>query len=387
MTQQLFNERLRQVILLGLIGVLIIILLKQISAFLPGILGAITFYILARKQYFRWVFKHKWKPGWSALLWVIIFFFVVAIPIYLSINILSPKIAAIVENPDKIVNSVKDVAEKLKDATGISLIKQNSLDKLTEKITTALPQLLNSTAAILTNLVMMFFLLYYLLVHGREIEKMLNRVIPLSNESINSLASETRMMVRANALGIPIISIIQGLVATIGYWIFGVPDWGMWGFVTAVFAFFPFVGIMIIWVPLLIALYSSGASTVTCVLFALYHILVSGNVDYVARMTLMRKIGDVHPVITVFGVIIGLKLFGFVGLVFGPVLISYFIVFVKIYIKEFGDPHALPKEFETAEAAVAKEVSDAKGNVAELEKNIGNIEDKAQKLKDSKSSS
>ena len=67
----------------------------------------------------------------------------------------------------------------------------------------------------------------------------------------------------------------------------------------------------------------------------LYSIIVTGNVDYVARITLMKKIGDVHPLITILGVIVGLKLFGFVGLIFGPLLISYFIILVRIYINEF----------------------------------------------------
>jgi predicted PurR-regulated permease PerM len=49
----------------------------------------------------------------------------------------------------------------------------------------------------------------------------------------------------------------------------------------------------------------------------------------------MKKIGDVHPLITVLGVIVGLNLFGFVGLIFGPLLISYLIVLIKIYINEF----------------------------------------------------
>ena len=51
----------------------------------------------------------------------------------------------------------------------------------------------------------------------------------------------------------------------------------------------------------------------------------------------MRKMGNVHPVITVLGVIVGLGLFGFIGLIFGPLLISYIILLFKIYISEFGD--------------------------------------------------
>ena len=143
-------------------------------------------------------------------------------------------------------------------------------------------------------------------------------------------------MVKANALGIPIICIIQGLFAAIGYRLFGIADWGLWGILTGLFAFFPLVGTMIIWVPLVIYMYASGLDwPATGLMF--YSFIVTGNVDYVARITLMKKIGDVHPLITVLGVIVGLNLFGFIGLIFGPLLVSYFLILVKIYFNEFSE--------------------------------------------------
>ena len=142
-------------------------------------------------------------------------------------------------------------------------------------------------------------------------------------------------MVKANALGIPIICIIQGAFAAFGYWIFGINDWALWGFFTGVFAFFPLVGTMIVWVPLVLYLYAVGIIWPATWL-ALYSFFITGNVDYIARLTLMKKMGNVHPIITVLGVIVGLKLFGFMGLIFGPLLVSYFIVLVKIYLNEFA---------------------------------------------------
>ena len=93
---------------------------------------------------------------------------------------------------------------------------------------------------------------------------------------------------------------------------------------------------MIIWVPLVIYIYASGLDWPATGLM-LYSFIVTGNVDYVARITLMKKIGDVHPLITVLGVIVGLNLFGFIGLVFGPLLVSYFLILVKIYFNEFSE--------------------------------------------------
>jgi len=71
-------------------------------------------------------------------------------------------------------------------------------------------------------------------------------------------------------------------------------------------------------------------------------LVVLTNIDYVARITVLRRIGDVHPVITILGVIIGLSMFGFLGLVFGPLLISYFIVLVRIYRNEFNSEPITP---------------------------------------------
>jgi predicted PurR-regulated permease PerM len=180
----------------------------------------------------------------------------------------------------------------------------------------------------------MLFVLYYMLYYGREIERTLNRIIPLKQENINMLALETKKMVKANAIGIPLISIIQGLTATLGYFIFGVGEFALWGFFTGVFAFFPVVGTMIVWVPLVIYMYVSG-ETWNATGLLLYSVIVVGNIDYVARITIMKKMGNVHPVITVLGVLIGLGLFGFIGLIFGPLLVSYIIVLLRIYMNEF----------------------------------------------------
>ena len=108
----------------------------------------------------------------------------------------------------------------------------------------------------------------------------------------------------------------------------------MWGFLTGVCAFFPLIGTMIIWVPLVIYLYSVDQN-LTATGLTIYSIIVTGNVDYITRLGLLKKIGNVHPMITVLGVIVGLKIFGFMGLIFGPLLISYFIILMKIYMNEF----------------------------------------------------
>jgi len=181
----------------------------------------------------------------------------------------------------------------------------------------------------------MLFLLYYILINGSEIERYLYKITPLKDENIQLLASETKKMIKANAFGIPIISTIQGAFATLGYFLFGIHDYVIWGLLTGIFAFIPIIGTFVIWGPLVVYLYSNGQSWQATGLLV-YSAVITGNVDYLARITLLRRIGDVHPVLTILGVIVGLSLFGFIGLIFGPLLISYITVIFKIYVNEFG---------------------------------------------------
>lgn len=340
-----FNKRIMQVLLLALILLLIILSLKELVLFLPGILGAITLYILSRGNYFQMVYVKKWKRGWAALLYMFYYLVLLGIPVYLAITLLSPKVDAVLSNPTEVINNIKTSVEQMQEKTGITFFSKETLSKSLENAVAFIPTILNSTMNLVLNLVLLLFFLYYMLYHGNAIERSLMRLIPLKPSNTNMLASETKRIVKANALGIPLISIIQGLTATLGYFIFGVDDFALWGFLTGVFAFFPVVGTMVVWIPLVIYMFTTG-STLNATGLLIYSVVITGNIDYVARITIMKRMGDVHPVITVLGVIIGLGLFGFIGLVFGPLLVSYIIVLSKIYMNEFTKVESdnIPKE-------------------------------------------
>jgi predicted PurR-regulated permease PerM len=329
-----FNNRIKQILLLSIILLFVYLVIQELSLFLPGLLGALTLYILSRASYFQLVFNRKWKKGRAAGLFILYYLFLIGLPVFLAITLISPKINAFLDDPNAIVNAAKHSITTIQQKIGFKFVSEASLTNSVSKLSAVIPTILNSTANLITNLAIMLFVLFYILYNGREIERMLTKLIPLRNENINMLASETKKIVKANALGIPLISIIQGLTATLGYFIFGVDEWGLWGFVTGVCAFFPVVGTMIVWVPLVLYTYAIG-DTWHATGLLLYSVIVTGNVDYMARITLLKKMGDVHPVITILGVIVGLGLFGFIGLIFGPLLINYIIVLFKIYMNEF----------------------------------------------------
>ena len=323
-------------VLLLVISFFAFLIIKELYVFLPGLMGALTFYILGRERYFKLTENRGWKPALTALSFILIFLLVIASPLYYTIVLVSPKITDVFSHADELKVGVQALSDKLKQLTGEELMSEKNLSSLQSNLANFIPTFLNSSATILGNMVVMFFVLFFMFTGGREMEKTVRQFIPLHQESIVALAQETKHMVKANAIGIPLISIVQGLAAWLGYLIFGLDDALMWGFLTGVFAFFPIVGTMMIWVPLVIYLYSQGLSTPATGLL-IYSLFVTGNVDYLARVSLMKKIGNVHPLVTVFGVIVGLQLFGFMGFIFGPLVFSYVIILIKIYAHEFVD--------------------------------------------------
>ena len=230
--------------------------------------------------------------------------------------------------------AVKTFAAKVEEAIGINVYDGENIRNTLQRVAGQLPSLLTGTANLLTNLLLMFFVLYYMLLHGKRMENYLNDLLPLKEANREILRHETNLMIRANGIGIPLLAFIQGLVGFIGYFIFGIEEYGVWGFLTGVASLIPIIGTGIIWVPLTVYLFASGHN-LQGIGLGIYSLIILTNVDYVARITILRKIGDVHPLITILGVIVGLSIFGFIGLVFGPLLVSYFIILIKIYRNEF----------------------------------------------------
>ena len=144
------------------------------------------------------------------------------------------------------------------------------------------------------------------------------------------------MIVRSNAIGIPLLAIIQGGVAMIGYLIFGAPNILLLGFLTCFATIIPMVGTALVWFPVAAYLAISG-DWFHAIGLAAYGAIVVSQSDNLIRFILQKKMADTHPLITIFGVVIGLPLFGFMGVIFGPLLLSLFFLFVNMFKKEYLD--------------------------------------------------
>ena len=102
-----FNNRIRQLALLLIVALLALLLLQQLFIFLPGFLGAVTLYILTRKWFQKLTEQKKWKKGFTALLFILGSLIIVAIPVYFSVRMISPKISSLINNQQEVIQGLQ----------------------------------------------------------------------------------------------------------------------------------------------------------------------------------------------------------------------------------------------------------------------------------------
>lgn len=330
----LHPDKVKQFFFLGILVLLGWVLFQELQSFIPAALGALTFYVLMRKWMFR-LCKRGWKKGLAAVVLMLLSFLIIMLPIYFMVNMLSSKVIYLIQHSDEITQSLKTFINDLEKRLGYEILNDENIQKLSDLIMKELPALLGATFSTLTTIVMMYFILYFMLVSGDKMEKWFNDFFPLKPANIQLLRKEIHNMVVSNAVGIPLIALLQGSVALIGYLILGVKEPFLWFGITCFTAMIPVLGAALAYVPLGIIFFANG-ETWRGIALLIFGFGFIGTVDNVFRFWLQRKIGDVHPLITVFGVLIGVPLFGFIGLIFGPLLISMFILLIKIYGVEFN---------------------------------------------------
>lgn len=328
------SNLLRQIFFIAAIVFLGIVLFKELWFFASAFLGSVTFYVIMRKRMFYLTENRKWRRAVAAGVLMLLSFFVILVPIGVLGNILYAKVSEIVTHSSEYLNQLKNTVEHIKQKTGYEIVKPENINQLGAYLTVLLPKVLGVTLNTLTLIASMYFILYFMLVNGRRMEEALYEYIPLKDANVELIGKEVRVMVISNTIGIPLIALIQGIVGLIGYLVIGIKEPWLWFVATSIAAMMPVVGAALIYVPLAISLFAAG-ETGKGIAMTIYGFGVIGTVDNLFRFLLNKRLGDIHPLITIFGVIIGIQLFGFIGLIFGPLLISMFLLLLRIYSSEF----------------------------------------------------
>jgi predicted PurR-regulated permease PerM len=179
-----------------------------------------------------------------------------------------------------------------------------------------------------------FFGLFYLLLAPRSSWKGVRPFIPFSAQNAERLRERFRDVTISTLIGTGLTAAVQGLLVGLAFWVTGISNALFWGVVTIVLAILPVVGSGLVWGPGAIALAIEGRYGMAIGL-GLWGVVVVGNVDNIIRPAVFRRWAQIHPFITIIGAFAGINYFGLLGLLIGPLAISYFFELIRMYREEY----------------------------------------------------
>ncbi|MFD1140359.1 AI-2E family transporter [Larkinella insperata] len=324
------QQRILLIVSLIIIAGFILIGLRQYTI---ALLGSGIIYVIFRPWFTNLVHKRKWNRLLVTIL-LILFSVVVIIMPFLALSLLLiNRIQYYSQHTDQILGLI----EKLEKATGIQITDQANVKNLVQQgagfASRQFPSLLSGTLDVVISLGLLYVGLYFIFMEEEKFIKGLRKYLPFENDTLDQLGEDLKNMVNANILGQALVSLVQSLLTGLTLWIFGVPDAAFWGVVAFFFAFIPILGTPIVWGPAGILMISQG-ETGNGIGILVVGAVVIINVDNLLRVVLAKRMGDVHPFVTLTGIVLGVPIFGILGLVIGPLLLAYFVVLFKVFEKQ-----------------------------------------------------
>jgi predicted PurR-regulated permease PerM len=326
-----FNEKIRQIGFLLVLVFLACLIIGKLTYFASSVLGGFTLFMILRRPH-RYFTKKGWGNTLTTTVLMLSTFFVLVVVVGGLITILYSNLKSL--QPQVIMHGLQHIHDIIIDKWGYNIFSDEVIQKALGIIGGILPGILAASGNVLANLIMMMFVLFFMLHQRAQFEQGVEKSIPLSTENVELLKNEVHNMVISNAIGIPLIMLGQAVISGLAYWVLDAGDPIIWGIITGFFGLVPVIGTGGVWVPLAINLIAGGHIWQGIVL-VIYGACVISYVDNVVRIVFLRKRANVHPLVTLFGVILGMNLFGFWGLIFGPLILSGFFLLVKIYKNEF----------------------------------------------------
>ena len=217
---------------------------------------------------------------------------------------------------------------------------QVTIEKITAFIIENFPQFIAAVPSLLLNFFVVIFVVYYLLKDGKSICERIKSILPLKEHHKQHVLDKFHDVTFATFYGNISLAILQGFLGSIGFLALGVQSPVLWGFVMALFALIPYFGTAIIWLPAALNLIFIGylqndnASTIRGIILVVYGIFIISSIDNLLKPKLIGTKANVHPILVLLGVLGGLNLFGFIGIILGPVMLALLMTFVDIYEEE-----------------------------------------------------
>jgi len=351
MDSELYRKIIFSIIFLALIIVSFLIIKPFLTAILAGIIFSYIFYPLYLRIYKKIANKNAASLITSSLVILMIIltlFFLLntvskeAYTTYLLSRqkVVSGQFLSECQPADKSVcKTINYFADKANDPR-VKYYFDTTVKGVTTKITESISNILFSIPIFLLDIFIILFVMFFLLKDGEVFVDKVERIMPLKGEYREHVFKKLNDMAYAVIYGSIIVAIIQGTLAGLGFFIFGLPSPLLWGTVMMFASLIPYIGSSIVWFPASLILIFEGYINLETnliikgILLIIYGIFVVGTIDNILKPKIIGSKGGLHPVLVLLGVVGGLKFLGFVGVIVGPIILAMLVTFINIYEEE-----------------------------------------------------
>lgn len=325
-----FTYKQRNYITLVIIIALGCLIAYSLTGIFGSLLSTLVLYTILRPAFIYLTEIKKWRKGFTAILLLFISVVVIILPFYTLSSMVIEKITELKNDEIYFKNLLYKIQHLLPVGGNVQRMIEDGIKNIGTWATGLFPSLISGVFNIVLGLVLMYFLLYFMLVERTSFENALIKYAPFREQNALRFAEEMRNTTYANVVGQGFIALVQGSLVSLAFYVLDYNDPLFWGVLTSFISLVPVLGPPVIFVPAALLRLADGDN------FAAWALMIFGfvviiNIDNVLRFMIAKRVGNIHPIITVLGVVIGIPLFGILGLVFGPLLLSYFFLLIKIY--------------------------------------------------------
>jgi predicted PurR-regulated permease PerM len=320
------------------------LLLPFLSILIMGLVVSGIFYPL-----YRLIHNHpKIKASNASLLTCILIFFLLFIPIVLFVGSLTQqafglyqmaKGAAISEQVNTLLQQTR-ILERANEVLANFNFELTG-DQIKEGVSGVVKfvgfflyeqarAIASNTLAFVVNFFLMLMVTYFLLIDGHRLVAFLVDLSPLPTDQELKLIDKFNNMAGAILIGNGFGGLIQGGLGGLAFWFFGLPSAFLWGVIMGLLAFLPIIGIGMVLLPTALYLFLKGR-IIASIFFLLFYFIVSLGTEYVFKPKLVGHRVKMHPLLVFFAIIGGLKLFGILGIIYGPLVVTGFLTLAEIY--------------------------------------------------------
>lgn len=351
MKSELYQKTVFTLIFLVLIFISFLIIKPFLTAVLTGVIFSYIFYPVYSR-----IYKKIRNKNISSLITSVLVILIITMPLFFVLNTISreayttyllsrQKLASgqFLEEctpADKTVCKISNFFSDRINDPQTKYYYDTTIKGITTKITGSISNLLFSVPLFMLDMFIVLFVMFFLFRDGKIFIDKIERIMPLKSKYRKHVFKKLNDMAYAVIYGSIIIAIIQGALGGIGFLMFGLPSPLLWGIVMMFASLIPYVGSSLIWLPASLILIFSGyinsESTlmVKGILFILYGVFIIGTIDNILKPKIIGDKGGLHPVLVLLGVVGGLNLLGFIGVIIGPIVLAMLVTFIGIYEEE-----------------------------------------------------